>query len=217
MQNINAYYELFEKVHVNKKYKIVIIDRKWHLKFPKNYEFDFLQIRKITLNELRATKGNKASTLSLKLSIKRDDTSRCQFDPQYSNSYQNVFSFNKYQDRVLLKTAKINIRFPFDNNFNKHYNFFFTKLKVFNYRFYRNNRNQLNPSFNIFNLLNKLKNNTGASSDTKHLYDSYRDNINQYDQQKLGLNELNYCLKQTRPYLSWLDKRRKLETLSDFE
>lgn len=56
MNKTNNYYELFNDVHINQKYKIVIIDKRFYFKMPINYEFEFLQIRQITLQDKKKFK-----------------------------------------------------------------------------------------------------------------------------------------------------------------
>ena len=56
MIKTNNYYELFENVCINQKYKIVIIDKRFYFKMPINYEFESLQIRQIALQNKKKSK-----------------------------------------------------------------------------------------------------------------------------------------------------------------
>ncbi len=57
---MNNYYDLFKNCKLNEKYKIIIIDKMFYLKLPINYDFQMLQIRKITLFD-RKLLNNKDS------------------------------------------------------------------------------------------------------------------------------------------------------------
>lgn len=57
---MNNYYDLFKNYKLNEKYKIIIIDKMFYLKLPINYDFQMLQIRKITLFD-RKLLNNKDS------------------------------------------------------------------------------------------------------------------------------------------------------------
>ena len=58
---MNNYYDLFKNYKLNEKYKIIIIDKMFYLKLPINYDFQMLQIRKITLFD-RKLLNNKDSS-----------------------------------------------------------------------------------------------------------------------------------------------------------
>jgi len=93
---MDNYYNLFKNCKLNEKYKIIIIDKMFYLKMPINYDFQMLQIRKITL-------------FNRKLLNNKDLTSRSYlYRPNNREKLTSRVRIDKYR---LFNISKINIVF----------------------------------------------------------------------------------------------------------